>query len=39
MTEQADYSLLDQPEILSFIFFPRKDVTEAPANASDYLIP
>ncbi|MCK5589665.1 MAG: alpha/beta hydrolase [Dehalococcoidales bacterium] len=39
MTEQADYSLLDQPEVLSFIFFPRKDVTKAPANASDYLIP
>lgn len=39
MTEQADYSLLDQPEVLSFIFFPRKDVTEAPANASDHLIP
>jgi alpha-beta hydrolase superfamily lysophospholipase len=39
MTEQADYSLLDKPEVLSFIFFPRKDVTEAPANASDHLIP
>jgi alpha-beta hydrolase superfamily lysophospholipase len=39
MTEEADYSLLDQPEVLSFIFFPRKDVTEAPANASDHLIP
>ncbi|MCK4387981.1 MAG: alpha/beta hydrolase [Dehalococcoidia bacterium] len=39
MAEQLDYSILDQPEVLSFIFFPRKDVTEAPANASDYLIP
>jgi len=39
MTEQAEYSILDQPEVLSFIFFPRKDVTKAPANARDYLIP
>jgi alpha-beta hydrolase superfamily lysophospholipase len=39
MTEQADYSILDQPMVLSFIFYPRKDFTTAPANASDYLIP
>ncbi len=39
MTEQVDYSVLDRPEVLSFIFFPRKDLTTAPANASDYLIP
>ena len=39
MSEQADYSVVDQPEVLSFIFFPRRDFTTAPANASDYLIP
>jgi alpha-beta hydrolase superfamily lysophospholipase len=36
---QADYSALDRPEILSFIFYPRKDLSEAPSNASDHLIP
>ena len=35
---QADYSALDRPEILSFIFYPRKDVTKAPPNASDHSI-
>jgi Hydrolases of the alpha/beta superfamily len=36
---EADYSALDSQEILSFIFYPRKDFTKAPPNASDYLIP
>ena len=36
---QANYSALDRPEILQFIFYPRKDVTKAPPNASDYFIP
>jgi hypothetical protein len=47
MPEQ-DYSILDQPEILSFIFYPRKDFTswaltylwltiEAMAQAKEHL--
>jgi hypothetical protein len=36
---QQDYSALDRPEILLFIFYPKKDVTKAPPNASDHLIP
>jgi len=39
MSNQPDYSALDNPEILYFLFYPRKDVTTAPPNASDYLIP
>jgi hypothetical protein len=39
MSEQTDYSALDRPEILSFIFYLRKDVTVAPPNASDHFIP
>ena len=34
-----DYSILDQPPILMFIFYPRRDVTPCPANAFDFLIP
>ena len=36
---QADYSALDRPEILSFVFYPRRDFTQTPSKASDYLIP
>lgn len=35
---QADYSALDRPEILAFVFYPRKDFTRTPSNASDYFI-
>lgn len=35
---EAHYSALDRPEILSFIFYPRKDFTTAPPNARDYFI-
>jgi len=34
-----DYSILDRPEILGFIFYPRVDWTAAPAGASDHLVP
>ncbi len=34
-----DYSSLDRPEILQFIFFPRHDWTPAPPGTTDYLIP
>jgi uncharacterized protein len=30
-----DYSLLDQPEILMYVFYPRKDSTPCPENAFD----
>jgi alpha-beta hydrolase superfamily lysophospholipase len=30
-----DYSLIDQPFLLQFIFYPRKDFTPCPANAFD----
>lgn len=36
---QADYSALDRPEILSFVFYPRRDFSKAPPTASDHLIP
>ena len=36
---QQDYSALDTPEILSFIFYPRGDYTRTPTNASDHSIP
>ena len=36
---QQDYSALDRPEVLSFIFFPRREFTKAPPNASDHFIP
>ena len=35
---EIDYSALDRPEILSFVFYPRKDFTKAPSNARDYFI-
>ena len=31
----TDYSSLDQPFLLQFIFYPRKDFTPCPANAFD----
>ena len=36
---QADYSALDRPEILSFVFYPRREFSKAPPTASDHLIP
>ncbi len=33
-----DYSALDRPEILSFVFYPRRDFTPAPPDARDYFI-
>lgn len=37
--ELPDYSILDRPELLDFIFYPRKDWTPAPSGATDYLAP
>jgi pimeloyl-ACP methyl ester carboxylesterase len=43
MTERrktmVDYSPLDQPALLRFIFYPRKDHTSCPANAFDISVP
>ncbi len=33
-----DYSPLDQPSILRFIFYPRKDFTLCPGNAFDFSV-
>ena len=39
MSHQADYSILDLPEILQFIFYPRRDWAPPPPGASDFLVP
>ncbi len=39
MSHQADYSILDLPEILQFIFYPRRDWAPPPPGASDLLVP
>ncbi len=39
MSHKIDYSLLDQPHILQFVFYPREDYTPPPSKASDHSIP
>jgi pimeloyl-ACP methyl ester carboxylesterase len=34
----TDYSLIDQPAILKYIFYPRKDFTSCPRNAFDLFV-
>ncbi len=34
-----DYSLIDHPSLLQYIFYPRKDVTPCPQNAFDLSVP
>jgi pimeloyl-ACP methyl ester carboxylesterase len=34
-----DYSLIDQPSILMYVFYPRKDSTLCPENAFDLSVP
>jgi alpha-beta hydrolase superfamily lysophospholipase len=36
--EMIDYSPLDQPFLLQFIFYPRKDFTRCPKNAFDLFV-
>lgn len=36
--EQTDYSVLDRPEVLAFVFHPRKDFSPTPPGAYDHLI-
>jgi pimeloyl-ACP methyl ester carboxylesterase len=39
LSHQADYGVLDRPEILQFIFYPRRDWLPPPQGASDFLVP
>jgi len=39
LSHEADYSILDRPEILQFIFYPRRDWTPPPPEASDFMVP
>jgi len=34
-----DLSLIDQPHILAFFFYPRQDYNKCPDNAFDFLVP
>lgn len=34
-----NYAVLDRPEILQFVFFPRREWTPTPPGARDFLIP
>jgi pimeloyl-ACP methyl ester carboxylesterase len=38
LPQQPDYSVLDRPEILQFVFYPRRDWTPPPAGARDLLV-
>jgi len=39
MTHETDYTALDRPEFLQFVFYPRKGFTGPPPGATDHLIP
>ena len=39
MTYRIDYSALDQPHILGFVFYPRRDWTTPPPGAADHQVP
>jgi alpha-beta hydrolase superfamily lysophospholipase len=39
MSQKIDYSLLDQPHILGFVFYPRQDYSPPPRNAVDHSVP
>ena len=36
---KVDFSLLDRPDILAFVFFPRPEHSPAPAGAEDLFVP
>ena len=38
MSYPTDYSALDRPEFLQFVFYPRKYFTTPPSNSTDHLI-
>lgn len=39
MTNQDDYTALDRPDLIRFVFYPRQWHTNPPKNASDYVVP
>lgn len=39
MLKEPDYSFLDIPDILQFVFYPRQDWTPAPPEAMDLMVP
>ena len=39
MTNQDDYTALDKPELIRFVFYPRQWHTNLPKNATDYVVP
>lgn len=39
MANQDEYTALDKPELVRFIFYPRQWHTRPPKNASDYVVP
>lgn len=39
MSHEPDYSILDRPGILQFVFYPRRDWSPPPPGARDYLVP
>jgi alpha-beta hydrolase superfamily lysophospholipase len=38
MTDEEIYSIIDQPEILQFTFYPRQDFTQGPPNSTDHFV-
>lgn len=38
MSYQDDYKLLDRPEFVQFVFYPRKEHTQPPPGTTDYTI-
>lgn len=39
MSRSSDYEAMDRPELLQFVFYPRKDFASPPPGATDYMIP
>ncbi|MFO8010070.1 MAG: alpha/beta fold hydrolase [Dehalococcoidia bacterium] len=39
MADQLDYSILDDPSLIQFVFFPRQDWTPSPAGVVDHFVP
>jgi fermentation-respiration switch protein FrsA (DUF1100 family) len=38
MPQQDDYCALDRPELVQFVFYPRRDFTSPPSNATDRFV-
>ena len=39
MSFYTEYSKLDIPDILQFVFYPRRDTSKGPSNSTDYFVP